>query len=206
MVLLRTIIKGQYGYVGQSTLVCFYSTHINSVLTSGVISKVPLSNFFCSLFCCTRIGNSCLLFLNWEYQTPLPISSSSQDIFQTPNWMILTIEKPFGTWLFSYTTSFSSLSPEKWSLTTFPNRLLNTLGSSVVSLTVLGNKRTHSSTSRYLALGDMFVFSWIVFLTCLNISKRIMTQLPTYWYNTDAFWVGECINISCFNTSHPFSF
>jgi hypothetical protein len=26
-----------------------------------------------------------------------------------------------------------------------------------------------------------------------------MTQLPTYWYNTDYFWVGECINISCFN-------
>ena len=30
-----------------------------------------------------------------------------------------------------------------------------------------------------------------------------MTQLPTYWYNTDALWVGECINISCFNLSHP---
>ena len=26
-----------------------------------------------------------------------------------------------------------------------------------------------------------------------------MTQLPTYWYNTDAFWVGESINILCFN-------
>jgi acyl-CoA-dependent ceramide synthase len=31
-----------------------------------------------------------------------------------------------------------------------------------------------------------------------------MTQLPTYWYNTDAFWVGECINILYFNISHPF--
>jgi hypothetical protein len=123
---------------------------------------VPLSNFFSSLFCCTRIGNSCLLFLNWEYQTLLPISSSSQDIFQTPNRTTLTIEKHIGMWLFSYTTSFSSLSPEKWSLSTFPNRLFNTLGSSVVSLTVLGNKPTHSFTSRSLALGDMFVVSCIV--------------------------------------------
>ena len=43
-----------------------------------------------------------------------------------------------------------------------------------------------------------------VFLDCFSypskyIFKRIMTQLPTYWYNTNAFWVGECINISCFN-------
>ena len=123
---------------------------------------MPLSNFFYSLFCCTRIGNFCLLFLNWEHQTLLPISSLSQDIFQTPNRMTLTTEKHFGTWLFSYITSFSSLSLEKQSLSTFPNRLLNTLGLSVVSLIVLGNKPTPSSTSRFLALGDMFVFSWIV--------------------------------------------
>ena len=126
-----------------------------------------LSNFFSSLFCCTRIGNFCRLLLNWEYQTLLPISSSSQDIFQTPNRMTLTIENHFGTWLFSCTTSFSSLSLEKWSLSTFPDRLLNTLGSSVISLTVLGNKPTHSSTSRFLALGDMFVFSWII-SSCLS--------------------------------------
>jgi very-long-chain ceramide synthase len=31
-----------------------------------------------------------------------------------------------------------------------------------------------------------------------------MTQLPTYWYNTDYFWVGECINISCFNIFFSF--
>ena len=123
---------------------------------------MPLSNFFYSLFCCTRIGNFCLLFLNWEHQTLLPISSLSQDIFQTPNRMTLTTEKHFGTWPFSYITSFSSLSLEKQSLSTFPNRLLNTLGLSVVSLIVLGNKPTPSSTSRFLVLGDMFVFSWIV--------------------------------------------
>ena len=26
-----------------------------------------------------------------------------------------------------------------------------------------------------------------------------MTQLPTYWYKTEAFWVGECTDISCFS-------
>jgi hypothetical protein len=136
--------------------------HINSVITSGVILKVPPSNFFYSLFCCTRIGNFCLLFLNWEHRTLLPISSSSQDIFQTLNRMTLTIGNHFGTWLFSYTTSFSSLSFENRSLSTFRDRLLNTLGLSVVSLIVLGNKPTHSSTSHFLVHGDMFVFPWIV--------------------------------------------
>ena len=29
-----------------------------------------------------------------------------------------------------------------------------------------------------------------------------MTQLPTYWYRTEAFWVGECIHILYFG---PFS-
>lgn len=125
-------------------------------------SKVPPSNFFYSLFCCTQIGNSYLLFLIWEHQTLLPISSSSQDIFRTPNLMTLTTEKHLGTWLFSYTTSFSSRSFENRSLFTFLDRLLNTLDLSVVSLIVLGNRPTHSSTLRFLALGDMFVFSSII--------------------------------------------
>ena len=157
------------------------------------------SNYFFSPFCCTPIGNFFLSLSNWEFQTPLPISSSYQDIFQTPIRMTLTIGKHFGTWLFSCTTSFSSHSPEKRSLSIFLNRLLNTFDSSAVSWTVSENKPTHSSISRSLALGDMFVFSYSFLLAYLNISKRIMTQLPTYWYNTDYFWVGECINISCSN-------
>ena len=142
--------------VDPSTYFILYT--YNSVVTSGVIPKVPLSNFFYSLFCCTRIGNFCLLSLSWEHRTLLPISSTSQDIFQTPNRMTLTIENHFGTWFFSYTTSFSSLSSEKQSLSTFRDRLLNILGLSGVSLIVLVNKPTHFSTSQFLALGDMFVF------------------------------------------------
>jgi hypothetical protein len=128
-------------------------------LRYNFFSKVPLSNFFFSPFCCTPIGNFFLSSLNWESQIHLPISSSYQDIFQIPNRMTLTIGKHFGTWLFSYTTSFSSHSPEKRSLSIFPNRLLNTLDSSAVSWTVSENKPTHSSILRSLALGDMFVFS-----------------------------------------------
>ena len=163
------------------------------------LAKVPPSSFYFSPFCCTPIGNFFLSLSNWEFQTPLSISSSYQDIFQTPNRMTLTIGKHFGTWLFSYTTSFSSHSPEKRSLSIYLNRLLNTLDSSAVSGTVSENKSTHFSTSRSLALGDMFVFSYAFLLAYLNIPKRIMTQLPTYWYNTDYFWVGECIGILCSN-------
>ena len=51
-----------------------------------------------------------------------------------------------------------------------------------------------------MALGDTFVFPLSFLLVCLTIPKRIMSQLPTYWYNTEAFWVGEYINVLCFNT------
>jgi len=143
---------------------------------------------------------------NQDYQTLLPISSSSQDIFQTRNRMTLTIRKHFGILLFSHTTLFSSRSSEKHFPSTFPNRLLDTSGlSAQVRLTVLENKPMHFSTSWFLAPGDTFVFPLSFILTYLIISKRIMAQLPTYWYRTEAFWVGGCINILCFKPFHIFS-
>lgn len=142
--------------------------------------------------------------LTWGFQIPLRISSLYLDIFQTPNRMTLTIEKHFGTWLFSYITLFSSHLSENRSPSTFPNRLLDTSRSTVqIRLTVLESKPTHCFISWFLALGDTFVFAGLFFLACLNISKRIMSQLPTFWYNTEAFWVGKCIIVLHFSVSHP---
>ena len=189
---------------GRPQYVLTYSTYITQ-LWLLVSLKAPPSRSFFSPFYCTPVGILYLFILNWGHQTLLRPSFSSQDIFQTPNQMTLAIRKHFGTWLFSHTTWFSSHSPEKWFPYMFRNQLPNTLGSSAhLRLTASENKFTHCSTSWFLVLGDMFVLSWSFLLACLNISKRIMTQSPTYWYKTEAFWLGKYTNISLFQPSVSF--
>ena len=141
------------------------------IVSYKIWRQVPPSLSFFSQFCCTPIGNFCRLMFNQDYQILLPISSSSQGIFQTRIRMTLTIRRHFGILLSSHTTLFSSHSFEKPFPFTFQNQLLDTLAlNAQVRLIVLENKPMHFSTSWFLALGDTFVCLLSFLLVCLTIS------------------------------------